>query len=282
MEATRSTFERVVRHDRLMVAASLAVLTLLAWVWVLKGAGMEASAVEMTRLTLFPHSAGVPTADGGMMQSMNRPMAWSMSMWLMMIAMWWVMMIAMMIPSATPFFLLYTRVWHHAAQRGQAAGAAIPSTLLVAGYLAVWLAFSIVAASGQWLFEQFGLISGMLSSQSRYLSAGILLFAGVYQFTPLKRACLRHCRGPALLLSQHWRPGRLGAFQMGWRHGGYCVGCCWMLMALLFVGGVMNVAWIAVLALLVLAEKLMPVGGSVGKITGVALVAWGAATLFVG
>jgi predicted metal-binding membrane protein len=264
--------ERVLRHERAVVAAGIVALTALAWIYVVSGAGTGMPAREMTRLTLFPHLAEQPMHD--MMAPM--PMAWTTA-----IGMWWVMMIAMMTPSAAPLVLLYGRVLRH---HGEATStpAYAPSIYLVAGYLAVWLAFSIVAAALEQLLQPSGLASAsMLWSKSALLSAALLAAAGLYQLSPLKAACLRHCRGPVEFLTRHWRPGRLGAFAMGLRHGAWCVGCCWLLMALLFVGGVMNLAWIAALTILVLVEKLAPAGALVSRIAGVVLLAWAVATVIV-
>jgi predicted metal-binding membrane protein len=120
-----------------------------------------------------------------------------------------------------------------------------------------------------------------MSSVSAWLSAAILILAGLYQLSPIKHACLRRCRAPAEFLSRRWRPGVSGALRMGLEHGVFCVGCCWVLMALLFVGGVMNVLWIGLLALFVIVEKLGPRGPAVARIAGAVLVGWGAVTLIV-
>jgi predicted metal-binding membrane protein len=196
------------------------------------------------------------------------------------ILMWWVMMIAMMTPSAAPLVLLYRRVLrHHAAIEARST---IPSLFLLAGYLTAWLAFSICAASLQKVLQPTGLISEMmLWSKSAPLSAIVLAAAGVYQFSPLKRACLTQCRSPVNFLTAHWRPGVAGSFLLGMRHGIYCVGCCWLLMALLFVGGIMNLIWIAALSLIVFVEKILPGGERVGRVLGVVLIAWAGVTLLV-
>jgi predicted metal-binding membrane protein len=194
--------------------------------------------------------------------------------------MWGAMMVAMMTPSAAPAILLYARVHRHAAAQDHARGLA-PSGVFAAGYLLVWLVFSVGAAVAQWALQEAGLVSsGMLSSQSRWLSGGLLIAAGLYQLSPLQTVCLTHCRSPAEFLSRQWRPGRLGALGLGVQHGAYCVGCCWALMLLLFVGGVMNLAWIAGLTLVVLAQKLLPGGLWIGRAGGAALIAWGLWTLF--
>jgi predicted metal-binding membrane protein len=240
---------------------------------------------DMARVALFPHLS----ADGGAMGSMpmesmpmdSGVMAWSLSAWLVILAMWWVMMIAMMVPSAAPTILLYNTVYRNSHARDGAALAA-SSGAFVLGYLSIWLGFSMLATVLQWLFTRAGILAGMtMSSTSAYLSAAVLLAAGLYQFTPFKDMCLRQCRDPAGFLSRHWRPGPTGALRLGAIHGAYCLGCCWLLMALLFVGGVMNPIWIAALAVLVLAEKLLPGGRWIGLATGLVLCLWAGASLVV-
>jgi predicted metal-binding membrane protein len=266
--------EALLRRERAVVAGGLALLTLLAWSYIWMGAGTGMSAMDMTRLLLFPHLGAEPMA---MMSMEPSHFAWTIA-----IVMWWVMMVAMMLPSAAPLVLLYGRVLRHRRADALPGAAYAPSAFLAAGYLAVWLAFSIAAATLQSLLEPVGLLSTTTWwSSSATLSAVILAAAGLYQLSPLKHACLVQCRGPVAFLMRYWRPGRLGAFVMGVRHGALCVGCCWMLMALLFVGGVMNLAWIALLALLVMIEKLAPAGPLVGKISGIVLLVWAAVTALV-
>lgn len=277
--------ERLLARERLVTGVGLAVLSLLAWIYLVGGAGMGMSAWEMTTLSLFPHKAALeanPMAAMSMaeMPSM-RPPAWDAGRWALTTAMWWVMMIAMMTPSAAPTVLLYGRVQRTAAAQGRAQGLS-PTWSFVAGYLLVWLGFSLAAAGLHWGLEREGLIStGMMGSQNRWLSAGVLAAAGLYQLSPLQGLCLDHCRNPASFLSKHWRPGLDGAVRLGVVHGAWCVGCCWGLMALLFVGGVMNLAWIAAITLLVLGEKVLPGGRWVGRAAGGVLIAWGVATLLV-
>ena len=259
--------EGVLRRERAVISVGLAVMVALAWGYLWHGAGMGMSALDMTSLTLFPHR------QTDAMGSMD-------AAWAVVITMWWVMMIAMMTPSAAPLILLYGVVLRRHAAAGQSAY--VPSWLLLAGYLTVWLAFSVVAATLQKALQPAGLISEMmLWSRSATLSAAVLAAAGLYQLSPLKRACLTQCRSPVRFLTEHWRPGRFGSFMLGVRHGAYCVGCCWVLMALLFVGGVMNLIWIAALTLLVLVEKLSPVGEKIGKVSAGLLIVWAVATLLV-
>jgi predicted metal-binding membrane protein len=270
--------EAVLRRDRLVTAVGLIVLTALAWWWLLSGAGLGMSAWDITRAAVFPHR--VANAVGGMAMPTPEPRPWGLAEWLLVPAMWWVMMIAMMTPAAAPTILLYARVRRQALAR-EATGLA-PTGAFVAGYLLAWLGFSLAAAGLQWMLQRAELIPGEgLGSQSRWLSAGLLLAAGAYQFSPLQNQCLSHCRSPAAFLSRHWQPGFAGALRLGLLHGAYCVGCCWVLMGLLFVGGVMNLLWIAALAVLVLVEKVAPGGRWVARGCGVLLLAWSATTLLV-
>jgi predicted metal-binding membrane protein len=279
-------FERLLKRDRVITLAGLTALCALAWLYIVTGAGLGMSAWEMTTLALFPHqhARDVMPSMPGMDMGATAPMwmAWGFATWALMIAMWWIMMIAMMTPSATPTILLYARVHRHALVQGQIQDKLAPTGAFAAGYLLVWLGFAATAATLHWALERAGLVSAMMmGSQSRLLSGAVLITAGLYQLSPLKNICLAHCRTPTSFLSRHWRPRALGALRLGAMHGGYCVGCCWLLMALLFVGGVMNLTWIAALAILVLIEKVLPPGQWVGRGVGIALIVWGVATLVV-
>ena len=280
-------FERLLKRDRVITLAGLTALCALAWLYIVTGAGLGMSAWEMTTLALFPHqhARDVMPSMPGMDMGPTAPMwmAWGFATWALMIAMWWIMMIAMMTPSATPTILLYARVYRHALVQGQKIQDKLaPTGAFAAGYLLVWLGFAAAAATLHWALERAGLVSAMMmGSQSRLLSGAVLITAGLYQLSPLKNICLAHCRTPTSFLSRHWRPRALGALRLGAMHGGYCVGCCWLLMALLFVGGVMNLTWIAALAILVLIEKVLPPGQWVGRAVGIVLIVWGVATLVV-
>jgi predicted metal-binding membrane protein len=278
--------ERLLKRDRVITLAGLAALCTLAWFYILTGAGLGMSAWETTTLVLFPHQQahdmmpGMPGMDMGA-TALGRA-AWGITTWALMIAMWWVMMIAMMTPSAAPTILLYARVHRHALAQGQVQDNFAPTGAFAAGYLLVWLGFAAAAATLHWALERAGLVSAMMmGSRNSWLSGIVLMTAGLYQLSPFKNICLAHCRTPTSFLSRHWRPHALGAIRLGAMHGAYCVGCCWMLMALLFVGGVMNLTWIAALAILVLIEKALPLGQWAGRGVGVALIGWGVATLVV-
>jgi predicted metal-binding membrane protein len=246
--------DAVLNRQRAVTAAALVVLTVLAWGWLLLGAGM-----------------GMGTARIAM--DMDAPAEWSAANVMLAFSMWWVMMVAMMLPAAAPVILLYAR-----ATAGGDPGAQPATGSFLGGYLAVWGLFSLAAAGSQAGLERFGLLDPMtMGPTGKWFSAALLIAAGLYQLSPLKDACLSRCRNPAVFLSRHYRPGRSGAFRLGLLHGAYCVGCCWLLMALLFVGGVMNLAWIALLTLLVAAEKLLPGGRRVALAAGLGFVAWGTA-----
>jgi predicted metal-binding membrane protein len=190
-------------------------------------------------------------------------------------AMWGAMMVAMMSPSAAPTILLYGRVHRNAAGASQP-----PTAAFLAGYLVCWIGFALVAAALQLALERAALASpATMALHGRPAAAALLIAAGIYQLSPLKDACLGRCRSPADFLARNYRPGASGALRVGLLHGAYCVGCCWMLMALLFVGGVMNLVWIAALTLLVAAEKLLPGGNWLARIAGMAMVGWGAVLL---
>jgi predicted metal-binding membrane protein len=260
----------------------------------LTGVGMGMSAWEMSSLDLAlgrtkPMAMGEvgATMSGGQMSgamddamsAMAMPARWNLGYAAMMLSMWWVMMIAMMVPSAAPMILLYAAVARR--QRENGSDALLPTGIFAWGYVAVWGSLSVIAAALQWGFEAAGILSPMtMSSTSLLFAAAILVAAGLYQLTPAKQACLRHCRGPMQFLMGHWRPGRRGALWMGAEHGTYCLGCCWALMTLLFFGGVMNLYWIAGLAVIVLLEKTIPVGDTLAKVTGALLILWGVTFLY--
>jgi predicted metal-binding membrane protein len=253
----------VVRRDRWIVAVALALVFALAWTW------LAGQAREM---------AAAPVAMGGMGAMVTGgPAPLSFAYIASAFAMWALMMVAMMLPSAAPMILLYARI----ASGTRSQGGALPPTLLFAGvYLAVWAAVSGLAALAQAGLAAAREISTMkLAIDDARISGALLLIAGLYQLTPLKGACLGRCRAPLAFVAQHWRPGLPGAVRLGLLHAAYCVGCCWALMSLLFVGGVMNLAWVAILALIVLLEKVAPLGLIGARLLGLAAAALGAAIL---
>jgi len=261
MAADDTLLETVLRRDRQTVIGALTVVIALSWIWILLGAGAGMPAID----TLFGSGADD-------MAGMMTPAVWTLGYAGVMFTMWWVMMAAMMLPSAAPILLLFARI----NRKERAAGKPfIPTGIFAAGYLVAWGGFSLLATGLQWILERFGLLSPMMVTTSYWLGAAILVAAGLWQLTPVKSICLRHCRSPMGFLVQSWRPGRRGAFRMGLEHGSFCLGCCWFLMGLLFFGGVMNLLWIIGLAAFVLLEKTVPMGSWIGRIVGVGVTVWG-------
>ena len=200
--------------------------------------------------------------------------AWSPSTALAVAVMWTGMMFAMMLPSAAPMILAFDSL-----ERGDDGSAGSRSLVFAGAYLLVWMGFSLFAAGAQWGLQASGMLTPMIVSNSDWLTAGLLVLAGLYQLTPLKQACLRHCRTPLAFLMAEWRDGARGAFAMGLKHGLYCAGCCWALMLLLFAAGVMNPAWILFLTVLVALEKWPRLPARLTRLLGAALIAAGAAVL---
>jgi predicted metal-binding membrane protein len=187
--------------------------------------------------------------------------------------MWAVMMVAMMVPTAAPMILLFATVNR---RRREQQGPFVPTGVFLAGYVVVWSGFAALATLAMWGLHSAALLSSMMVSTSPLLGGALLVVAGIYQWSPLKRICLTHCRTPLGFLMGEWREGTWGALRMGLRHGSYCVGCCWVLMALLFVTGVMNLLWVAAIAAFVLVEKVAPAGPWLSRVTGLLLAVGGA------
>jgi predicted metal-binding membrane protein len=250
--------ESILKRDRLLVGTGLLAITLVAWTYM----AYEAHAMYRT---------GVCCCIG-MKMSGPDTQPWSTATLLPLFLMWAEMMVAMMIPSAAPMILTFAMVQR---KRREQERPFVPTGIFLVGYLLVWTGFSAVAAIGQWILHAEALLSPMMVSTSPILGGALLIIAGVFQWTPLKDACITHCRSPLNFLMADWREGRMGALLMGLKHGAYCTGCCWFLMALLFVAGVMNLWWIAVIALFVLVEKIAPRGLFADKAGGILLAAWG-------
>jgi predicted metal-binding membrane protein len=239
--------------------AGLGGITAAAWVYVVMTAHRMATGPEA-----MGGDSMAPTMD-----AMTGMRPWTATEFGLRLAMWAVMMVAMMVPTAAPMTLLYAAVARKAAAQHNPLA---PTFVFVTGYIAMWTIFSLVATIAQHALGQAALLSPMMVSRSAMFGAALLIAAGVYQLTPFKSACLRNCRAPAHFLSRYWRTGNLGAFRMGMRLGAYCVGCCWILMGLLFVGGVMNLLWIAAIAIFVLLEKTIPLGDVSGRFAGAAMI----------
>jgi predicted metal-binding membrane protein len=251
--------DRSLRQDRLVVLTGLLATTALAWLYLLNLAwAMPQDTMDMAQMGMemaMPNAAGWTAAD----------------LWLT-FAMWSVMMVAMMLPAAAPMILTYAAL---SRQRATRQPPFAPTALFLLGYIIVWVGFAFAATVAQGLLHSAALLSSELAVTSSLAGGVCLIIAGLFQFTPLKHRCLHHCRTPLGFLLGEWRVGEWGALTMGVRHGLYCLGCCWAIMALLFVAGVMNLLWVAALAVFVFAEKLLPAGPWLARIAGVLFVLWG-------
>lgn len=254
------------RRDRLVVIAALAALALLCWAYIAWLAATAAIDAPMG-----------PSASGSMATMSADFTRWSAVQFLTMLLMWSVMMVGMMTPSVSPMILIYARVARQASTRGTPFA---PSGWFALGYFLAWIGFALFATLLQWGLEGALLLSPMMAGASPLPGGALLIAAGLYQWTPLKNACLSQCQSPLAFIQRHggFRGKSGAALTLGLRHGGYCIGCCWALIVLLFVAGVMNLLWIAAIGALVLAEKLIP-GRLFQRITGVALVVAGSALL---
>jgi predicted metal-binding membrane protein len=241
------------RRERWIISAALGVIAVAAWIWMIR----EARDLSMS----------------GVCECLGMQMSSGSGALFPLFLMWAGMMVAMMLPSAMPMILTFAAV---SGSRRRQERPYVPVTVFVAGYVAVWTGFSVVAAIAQWVLHRQALLSPAMASTSAWLGGLLLFAAGIFQFTPLKHACLTQCRAPFDFIMTRWREGSGGAFRMGLEHGLFCAGCCWALMGLLFVAGVMNILWIAALSLIVGLEKLLPRGAWLSSATGVVLTAWGA------
>ena len=282
---TEAAANALLRRDRVIVIAAIAGLTILAWAYILWLAGQ----VDIAGVPVSEHS-GMEMPGAGMRAS-TMPVAgianavepafhaWSAADFGFMFTMWAVMMVGMMTPSVTPMVLLYAVVSRRAAASGRPL---VATGSFIVGYLLVWIGFSLAATGAQWTLIQFALLTPMMASTSSIFGGAVLVGAGLYQWSPLKDTCLGKCQSPlGFLVSRGGiRSAPVGSLRLGLEHGAYCVGCCWALMALLFVGGVMNVLWIAGLAILVLLEKVVPVGRLIPRLAGAVMTAAGLFLVF--
>ena len=251
----------VSRLDRILISASIALVTILAWAY----------------LVHLDHQMSAAMQDERVMAAMGMTMdkVWTLVDGWFTFAMWTVMMAGMMAPTALPMLLLFA-----AARAGRdQKGLSLPTLAFGLGYIAVWTTFSAGATLAQYGLHQAALLSPAMASSSGRLNGAILLAAGAYQLTPWKAKCLAHCRSPLGFLMTQWRDGTTGAFQMGFRHGVFCLGCCWAIMCLLFVVGVMNLVWIAMITVFVLIEKVGPAGAFVARLAGAAMILSGIAAV---
>ena len=264
----------VLEKDNLIVYLSIFLIVIITGLYTIFGIGMPMSAIEMTKMSgIFSMSSSMEMNMNMGSNNMDMKNRWSISMAISMFLMWWLMMIAMMTPSAAPTLLLF----HNLKKIGSEGKKALSYTyLFLFGYLIIWAIFSLIACIIHKFFDTSSITdAAMMQLKSVQFSGILLITAGVYQFTPLKNACLERCRTPIDFLSSNNRKGAKGSFIMGAHHGLFCLGCCWALMALLFVGGVMNLFWITGLALYVLIEKIIIQARWLDKIMGLILIIFG-------
>jgi predicted metal-binding membrane protein len=250
----------VFKRDRAIVALGLAGIGILSWIYLIYlDWGMRHMDVGM---------------DMVIMPAMQHWSAWDL---VLVFLMWVIMMIAMMVPAASPVILLFAEIKR---RRSEEHGTFVATGQFLLGYLTAWASFSALATLAQWGLLTAALVSPMMESRSNVLGGGLLLIAGLFQFSRWKYACLAHCRSPMGFLATEWRDGSWGAFRMGLKHGGYCLGCCWALMGLLFAFGVMNLVWVAAISTFVLLEKITPANQLVSRISGLLFICWAAWIVF--
>ncbi len=253
---------QILRRDRLILIIGLVVITFLSWAYTIYLAsimpGMDMELMNSAQITA-PNTRGWQLADFGFN-----------------FVMWTVMMIAMMTPAAAPMVLAFASV---ARQRDTRQSVISHTSIFLIAYLIIWAMFSLAATFLQWRLHAGLLLTDHMMAVGPRLGGIIFILAGIYQFTPLKHACLFRCRTPVGFLLSEWREGSKGALIMGSRHGAFCVGCCWLLMLLLFVAGVMNLLWVALISILVLVEKAVPTGHWIGRVAGAVAIVWGISIL---
>ena len=245
------------RGDRLLISTCLALITALAWVYLVR---LDRQLSSSTQYDSMMAAMGMSTS-----------VPWTLTDVLFTFLMWAVMMVGMMAGSALPVLLLF------GSARAARGGQHVPLAVLVfgLGYAFVWAGFSLCAALAQWVLHQAAMLSPAMATSNHRVGGAILIAAGVYQLTPFKGACLTRCRSPLGFLMTNWRDGTTGTFAMGLRHGSYCLGCCWALMCVLFVVGVMNLVWVAALSVLVLAEKIGPGAAILARVAGALMIVAG-------
>ncbi len=251
---TTPTLESFLERDRRLVMAGLMLLVAWAWFYIFR----EAKGLHCLTMCMNAKSGlGV--------------------LFMAMFEMWVIMMVAMMVPSAAPLLLMFARVQR---QRRLNAQPFVPTGIFLLGYILIWTGFSALATILQIWFQIHGWLSRDMILTHPGFTGGILVGAGIFQWTSLKQACLKYCRTPLQFILTHWREGFAGAWQMGLIHGAYCLGCCWLLMIILFVVGVMNLSWVLGLTAFVILEKYLKFGRALSRFTGLGLVLWGLILIF--
>ena len=257
MESLKSLDSNLSPEDRKVIISGLFIVAAIGWVYMF----YLAWAMENMHLV----DMWMPPNGGAR--------SWTAWDYFMLFIMWLSMMVAMMTPTATPMVMMFSTVNKHKKAKQQPYA---PTFIFLTGYLVAWAIFSLVISAIQWPLHENGLLNPMMNSRSYLMSGGLLILAGLYQWTPMKDVCLKQCRTPLGFLMTAWRDGNWGAFNMGLYHGLFCVGCCWALMVILFAVGVMNMLWVILITIFVLLEKILPFSPLIMRlITGLALIAWG-------
>jgi predicted metal-binding membrane protein len=245
----------VLKKDRFIVLTALFLICVLSWLYI-----------------IYLYKQMYPMNMDALFFAMPMTPQWSWIDFVLLLLMWFVMMIAMMTPSVTPLILIFTLINR---KRHQHQNPYVPSGFMITGYFLVWAVFSLLATLLQWLLQQVALLNPEMIITSKVLGGIILIAAGLFQFSPLKNTCLRNCRSPIGFIHQYWKDGKAGALRMGIQNGIYCLGCCWILMILLFVSGIMNILWIAIITLFVVIEKMLPSAKIMSSISGISLIVFG-------
>ena len=249
------SLEYLLKRDRLVITGGLFFITLLSWLYIIY---LYRQMVYMDMNALFFAMPMTPK--------------WTPTDFILLLLMWLVMMIAMMTPSVAPLILVFAKVNRERKRQNHPF---VNAGYLITGYFLVWAAFSVAATSLQWLLQQIAWLNPEMKTTNKILGGIILILTGIFQFTPLKKTCLTYCRSPLNFVLLHWKEGKQGALKMGIANGFYCLGCCWLLMAVLFVAGIMNLLWVALIALFVLVEKISQDIKWIPYVAGLALIAYG-------
>jgi predicted metal-binding membrane protein len=255
MKNSGGSIEYLLKRDRIIIISGLLLIFLLAWLYI-----------------IYLYRQMFPMNMDALFFAMPMTSAWTATDFILLFLMWFIMMIAMMMPSVAPLILIFAMVNR---KRKDQQNPFVSTGYLVAGYFFIWAAFSLLATFLQWLLQHVSLLAPEMRITSNILGGSILILAGLFQFTPLKKTCLSYCRTPVDFIHRNWKEGKAGAIRMGIENGIYCVGCCWILMALLFVSGIMNLVWVALIALFVLMERVLGQTRVVSPLAGAALIMYG-------
>jgi len=247
--------ENLLKKDRFITIIALVIISALSWLYIIYL--YRQMAVMNMNAAFF---------------AMPMTQYWTATDFVLLFVMWLVMMIAMMTPSVTPLILIFAMVNR---KKREAQSPFVHTGYLLAGYFVIWAGFSLLATMLQWVLQQVSLLNAEMKTTSKILGGTILVVAGIFQFTRWKKACLHHCSTPLNFIHRNWKEGKKGALQMGIKNGTYCLGCCWVLMVLLFFSGIMNLLWIALIAIFVLIEKTVPQPKWISSVAGIALIVYG-------